>query len=222
MSIRNLALNLFTAWALLFGTTALAQKSEADDGYNVQRITLLPDNPDKGLVDDEVKSLIARYKKSGFATADVAAPVQLKTDVLSRLFPNHRFYLIGWDEHPIKGKNVSSLGFGLYYNFVVGPDNETTKLRGSGDFAEFGQFLSKNNIKIKNSEDARAVWLAFCVINQKHWHSREFKQISPTEWHLGLHDYPMAREHHYFWFQVHLDDNQTVTSAKLMLRSVVK
>lgn len=193
-----------------------------NDSWNTKRLS--PDNPDKHLVDADVASLTAGYIKSGFAKAVVAEPVQLQTGVLGRLFPNHRFYLIGWDEQPVKGKKVIGLGLGLYYNFIIGTSNEITKLSGSGNFDEYGQFLSKNNIKIKSSEDARSVWLAFCDIHQQPWHSRDLKQVSTTEWHLGLYqtDVPFRKEQFYFWYQIILGSDQKVTSAKLMSEAVLK
>lgn len=238
MNIQKLAILVFTVCALLSITTTFAQKQDpgeskppvfanggfslpwSNDSWNTKRLS--PDNPDKQLVYAEAASLIASYKKSGFATASVAEPVQLQTGVLRRLFPNHRFYLIGWNEHPVKGKRVMGLGFGIYYNFIVGTGNEITKLSGTGNFEDYGQFLSKNNVKIKNSEDARLVWLAFCDIHQRLWHSRDLKQVSATEWYLGLYqtDEPFRKEEFYFWYRIILDDNQKVTSARLMVEDV--
>jgi hypothetical protein len=103
-------------------------------------------------------------------------------------------------------------------------DNEITKLSGTGNFEGYGQFLSKNNVRIKSLDDARLVWLAFCDIHQKLWHSRDFKQVSATEWDLGLYqtDVLFRKEEFYFWYRINLDENQKVTSAKLMAKDVVE
>ncbi|MEO6906478.1 MAG: hypothetical protein ABI210_01180, partial [Abditibacteriaceae bacterium] len=152
-------INVFIACALLISTASFADAPKSDmqkpsvttilkfppyvrwqfDSWNTQR--LLADNPDKHLVDAEVASLVASYKRPGIARANVADPVQLQTDVLRYLFPTHRFYLIGWDEQTVEGKKAIGLAMGLYYAFVVGPNDEITRLE---DFKEYGDFASKN------------------------------------------------------------------------------
>jgi hypothetical protein len=240
MNILRLAIIALTMCPLFSITTDLAQESKSGepkppkfanggyslpwskDGWNIQRLGL--DNPDKQLIYAEVATLVAGYKKSGFATASVAEPVQLKTSVLRRFFPNHRFYLIGWDEHPVRGKRVMGLGFGLFYTFIIGPGNEITRLSGTGNFEDFGKFLSQNSISITSSEDARLVWLAFCDIHQKLWHSRDLKQLSATEWYLGLHqnDWLPPSDQYYFLYRITLDDKQRVTSAILRTQKTLE
>lgn len=192
------------------------------DDWNTKR--LLPGNPDKPLIDAEVAELIGRYEKSDYARANVTEPVQLQTGVLHHLFPRHRFYLIGWGEKAVEGKKAVGLAMGLYYAFIVGPNNQITRLSGFGNFEEYGQFLSKNGIRLRSAEDARELWLAFCDIHQHEWHSRDLKRISAAEWHLGLYetDEPMWERQHHYWYRVILDADQKVISAKMMFEDIKK
>ncbi len=190
------------------------------EGWNYRRFYF--DYPDKQIVDAELVSLLVGYEKSGFATAAVSLPLQLQSDAVSKLFPNYRFYSICWDESPVKGKEVLGLAFGLYYSLAIDSNGNTTKLPGPGHFEKFGEFLSINKIQIKNSEDARLLWLAFCDIYRQPWHSRNLKQISPNEWYFGFHqtNQPFATEQSRRWYQVILDDKQQVLSAKSMSETV--
>lgn len=188
----------------------------SDDGWNSRRFYF--DYPDKQIVDAEIVSLLVGYEKSGFATASIALPRRLQTDAVRQLFPNYRFYTICWSEIPVKENPVMGLGMGIYYTLAIDEKGNTTKLSGSGGFEEFGEFISKNKVRIKNSEDARILWLAFCDISQKPWHSRDLKQISPTEWNMGIYqtNEPVRIEQYRSWFQFILDDNQQVLSVKSM------
>jgi hypothetical protein len=80
-----------------------------------------------------------------------------------------------------------------------------------GNYEPFGEFLAANRVTIRSPEDAKLVWEAFCDLHQKHWKDQRAIKISDTVWHLG--DTTIGNFHYYY--QIILDADQTVVSAKL-------
>ncbi len=156
------------------------------DDWNFKSVS--PDDPNKLIVDEEVKSLVSKYEKGGFATANVADPVKLQTGATKHLFPNYGFYMIGWDEDEAAGKHVGGLAHGLHYCLAVSAQGAATRLYGMSDATGYGKFLSDNGITIKSVDDARLIWLALCDIAIVPWHSQDLMQVSPTDWHLGINE----------------------------------
>lgn len=176
-------------------------------------------NLDRKLIASEVQAVIASYHKPAYAPPNMAEPMQLKTPALTRLFPGHRFYLIGWDMVPADPKSAVPVAFGLYFTLVVPPQGEAIKLFGYGNYEDFGSLLHRNNVKLKSVEDADLIWTAFNDIHQKKWFDqRKHRQVSPTEWALS----EQQIDNYKYWYRITLDAEQGVTAAKLMSEDTKK
>ena len=176
-------------------------------------------NPDRKLIASEVQAVVSSYQKPAYAPPNMAEPMQLKTPALKRLFPKHRFYLIGWDMVAADPKSAVPIAFGLYFTLVVPPQGEAIKLFGYGNYEDFGSLLHLNGVKLKSTEDADLIWTAFNDIHQKKWFDqRKHRQISPTEWALS----EQQIDNYKYWYHITLDADQVVTAAKLMSEDTKK
>jgi hypothetical protein len=148
-------------------------------------------------------------------------PLEIKTDVLAKLCPHYHFYRLSWDElpNPENKEKIHGLAYGLYQNIVIDPQGGVQCLNvDTSNHSDTGKFLVEQKLKITTREDARDLWMAFCDLHQKFWHSRDLQQISATEWHIGLHrsidqqyDPPRIRD---FYSIVTLNPDQTVQAIQ--------
>jgi hypothetical protein len=154
-------------------------------------------------------------------TPEFYFPLEVKSDVVTRLFPNHRFFILSWNEQPSPENKEKILGLAgnLYVIIIVAPDGSIELLNDATTaYSEFFTFVIKQKLSIRSQEDARDIWMAFCDIHQHFWHSRDLQQITATQWHLGKYrsvdrfNYQVMYETAYV---IDLNPDQTLQSIKL-------
>lgn len=144
--------------------------------------------------------------------------VDVQSAAVNDLFPLLRFAAITWDErvHP-EAKNKKDIGWNYAFGLqvTIGVDRSSNQIKykfdGYGNYEPFGKLLADNQIRIRNAEDARTVWEAFCDLHFKHWKSQPAIRKSESVWHLG--DVTSDRFHYYY--EVNLDERQRVKAARL-------
>ena len=158
------------------------------------------------------RKIEASYAKDGRIRPDFGSWSELPFDTLKRLFPGLRFFTNAWLERAVPGKGrVSGLGGGEYTLVCDSKGKLVAEIYHYGNYESFGEILATNKIALRSPEDAKLVWDAFCDVHQKHWKDQPAIRVSDTVWHLG--DTTIERFHYYY--EVRLNDDQTVRSAKL-------
>lgn len=143
-------------------------------------------NPDYKFVEAEFDRIRTNYAAAKVVRPTLHVPFQVHVDAALRLFPHYRFYVLCWDEEAVDKQNPPvGMGLGLYYTLALGADGEIRRFQGTGNFEEFGKFLSDAKVALKTSEDAKLVWNAFCEIHRRDWASHPSERISEKEWRLG-------------------------------------
>jgi hypothetical protein len=177
-------------------------------------------NPDRAIIEAEIKILVSHYSRPTFEPPRVAEPMQVETPALARLFPEHRFYLIGWKivrANTPEGRRAAVPLLGLHYGLVVSPNGEPIRMH--NDYGDFGSLMKNAKVKLKSVDDAKLIWTAFHDANQKQMFEQASpRQVSPTEWDLGERQSDSRK----YWCRITLDAKQTVVSAKLMWEDVKK
>jgi len=164
---------------------------------------------------------IEKCEKGGIAKISFSPWYELPSPALKQLFPGLRFFATFWTLRPIPGKEKETIGLPseLEIALILNPDGTSLKeVYTSGNYEPFGEFLAAHKIAIRSAADAKLVWEAFCDLHLKHWKDQPAVKISDTVWHLG--DTTIDRFHYYY--EVVLDDDHVVKSAKLVAEPVNK
>jgi hypothetical protein len=162
--------------------------------------------------------ILARYEKSDYTVAEFSPWREIKADVLEKLFPDYRFFIIQWSEslHPDKTTegHIIAQGYGLSVNLVLKKDGQdATELNSFGNYEEFGQLLAKADVRLLSYDDARLIWDGFCEANMKPWKDQGIEQINDTTWDLGVISINRIR----YYYRLLLDRDGKVLSGNLQL-----
>jgi hypothetical protein len=162
--------------------------------------------------------ILKQYDDTKQAQPAFSKWVDVPSAAVKDLFPSLRFAAITWDERaPPEAKNKKDIGWNYAFGLqvTIGVDRSSNqikyKLDGYGNYEPFGKLLADSQVRIRDSEDARTVWVAFCDLHFKHWKSQPAIRKSEAVWHLG--DVTIDRFHYYY--EVNLDDRQRVKAARL-------
>lgn len=162
--------------------------------------------------------ILARYEKSDYTVSQFAQWKEIKSEILEKLFPDHRFFSIQWSEslHPDQTSeaHVIAQGYGLSVNLALKKDGkDATELNSFGNYEEFGQLLAKANVRLLNYDDARLIWDGFCEANMKPWKDQGIEQINDTTWDLGVISINGVR----YYYRLLLDRDGKVLSGNLQV-----
>jgi hypothetical protein len=109
------------------------------------------------------------------------------------LFSGWKFYGFDFSNY---AKNPSdkkkySLAFGLRSTLAVFSDSNSIKTFElyNGNTDTYGKFLKLNKIVVRDANDAKLVWGAFCEIYRKSGKDYKYEKISDNEWKLGINSF---------------------------------
>lgn len=199
----------------LFTLAAVFTLSVANAQIRQDQLTKLADSDSATpALKEWLQSVEANYKQGGVVVPTFSAWFVLSFDSLKTLFPQHRFFAISWSESAVPGKEKETLGLasGLETTLVCDAAGKTVKeLHHTGNYEAFGELLKSAKITIRTNDDAKLVWNAFCDVHQKHWQKQPAIKIDDRTWHLG----DETRDGYHYYYEVLLDADFRVTSAKL-------
>lgn len=238
---------LILAPAILVNESSCVLASEFVPWRHSKDVKVIPpDNPDRSIIDAAVKDIARAYPKPRFQPPRMAEPVQLETPALTRLFPEHRFYLLGWDEVPVdRGARLGRGYLGLYFTLAVPPAmsdvarSRPVRLDGYGygegrpswtpfppevmplGWKGFGNFRQFGNLLQRNGiklESLEDATLIWRAFCDVHVKKwiGQHRQLWPTEWVLGETVSNGFRCGYY----VTLDAEQRVTAANWVAEPV--
>lgn len=167
------------------------------------------------------QSVEGKYRQGGVVVPTFSSWFVLSFDSLKALFPHQRFFAVSWSEKAAPGKEKEAVGlaFGLEATLVCDAAGKIIKeVHHTGNYEAFGELLNASKVAIRTSDDAKLVWNAFCDIHQRHWQKQPAIKVGDKTWHLG--DITIDRFHYYY--QVLLDDESRVVSAKLHADEIKK
>jgi hypothetical protein len=167
---------------------------------------------------DFLKSIEAKSDEDVIMSID--GPVfAISSDVASKLFPEWRFYVVPFRmrKHP-KSKTRVAIAEGLYSVLGVDSRGKTFEFYGSGNYDEFGRFLASQGARLRNLDEARQIWRAYCHVHRYGAPLLEPKEVTPTRWHLGVQLGP-DRE---YYFEVRTSAEGAVQSFRLESRELRK
>jgi hypothetical protein len=180
---------------------------------------LLPvaeDDPCYEAVAVSIAGIEERYAQGKWLDAVFRPPLEIKGKAVRELFPDHRFFVLVWDEKrkplPPGTPRPSGLAVALHSSIAVDKKGTATNLgRGSG----FGDFLAETGVKISNVDDARLVWNAFCEIARQE-RKGKIEKVSDHVWRLGLTPrIPEDESSGKRYLEVHLKADFSVRSARM-------
>lgn len=190
---------------------------------------LLPvaeDDPAHRTVAREMERIKERYARFEAVDAAFSPPREIEGKALQQLFPNHRFFLLAWDEkeaQPLPAGVPRPIGLALCLNEPLAVDREGQVARLLGPiphFAPFGDFLAANGVKITAKEDGRLVWGAVCELYRLPRDGR-IEKLSDRRWRLGVvtfrprdGDRPQDGDPEKAYFGVQLNPDLSVKSAR--------
>jgi len=156
--------------------------------------SLLPvgaDDPNRKLVDAEIARIVDAGADNPVGNSLEAAG-KLDELAVRTLFPQWDFYVFKYSNYLKKGYEEAAvhLAGGLGHTLAV--DRETgaiLQLNHFGNHEAYGDLLKRAGAVLRNSEDARKIWDAFCDIHRKSWKGYAAQRISENEWRLGLYSY---------------------------------
>lgn len=153
------------------------------------------------------------YEKGGLITPIFSDWFVLSSDSIKTLFPQYHFYAVSWMEKPAPGKEAQALGLsGHETTLVYDPAGKVIgHLSHTGSYEEFGKFLAAERVAIRDADDAKLVWSAFCDLHQRHWRENPAIRIDARTWHLGCTVTDGVR----YCYEVLLDDDFRVLKARL-------
>ena len=141
---------------------------------------------------DSIQSEISRITKS-----DPNSPIGNKiekfgaidTKDANSLFPGWKFY--GFDYYNYaknpSDKNKFHLA-GLSTTLAV-YDSKPVKTFRLYNYKDYGKFLNINKTVIRDANDAKLVWGAFCEIYRMGGKDLKIEKVSDNEWKLGINSY---------------------------------
>jgi hypothetical protein len=110
------------------------------------------------------------------------------------LFPDWKFYGFDYSMYVKNNedKNKVNIAFGLGCTLAVFSNSNsisTFRFYKYGNYEEYGEFLKVNKISVRDVNNAKLIWYAFCEIHRNNWKSYEIKNVSDNEWRLGISSY---------------------------------
>jgi hypothetical protein len=165
-------------------------------------------------LNDFLKVLVAKGNKQIVFT--IKEPVyQISSDALAMLFPKWTFYIVSFTEekHP-NYKGDINIAFGLYYVVGVNDRGERVEFWAHNNHEEFGRFLASHGVRLRNADEARQIWTAYCHLHRQGWPKWEPRKEGPTLWHLGVQ---VANEREYY-YEVRTNEDGTVLSGQVQTR----
>jgi hypothetical protein len=146
--------------------------------------------------------------------ASITNAKQIRSDSLERLFPECRFFRIGYRTRKSLLWNRSSTA-GVVRQLTVAADfdrGEFVRLSREGNFEEFGELLAARNVRLTNQVEAELIWNGFRdVIGARGWNTGSHVRISETRWELNRH----AGNGGAYWYAVTTDSEGTIEAAQL-------
>lgn len=191
-------------------------KSEEDGNPgSVKPISISRDDPIQSTLLAWKKKIAQRYDASIHTRPMFGSWSEISSKSLKELFPEYRFFTISWNEAATvggKGDMHVSRAVGLYSIFAWHPEKSGwTEFYGFGNYEEYGQFLSQQQILLESEDDARLIWECFCDIHQKHWKMQGVERRGESVWHLGA----TVIDNFRYYYQIDVDKSGKVVSANL-------
>ena len=118
---------------------------------------------------------------------------KINTKDANSLFPGWKFYGFEYSLYPKNpsDRNKVSLPHSLRQTLAVLSDSNPVKTFElyNGNSDDYGKFLKINKTSIRDVNDAKIVWGAFCEIYREGWKGYKIEKASDNEWKLGIYSY---------------------------------
>ena len=145
--------------------------------------SLLPvagNDPNRKLIDAETAT-ITDTGGSNPVGNKLEASGKIDETTLRTLFPNWDFYAFLYSNYLKKGFEEAAvhLAAGLGHTLAVERGTGATlRLDHFGNHEAFGELLKRARVTLRNADDARRVWDAFCELHCKSWRGYPLQRIS--------------------------------------------
>ncbi len=155
---------------------------------NDHSVPITPSDPQWEIIQNKLDLLLDNDNNSPVGNKlDKAKRLHYQT--LDTIFPGWKFYLIRYSTYKKDGFEDAevSIAYNLGFTLAISPDaNKTIELGHYGNFEAYGKLLKEAEIVLKDEDDAKLIWEAFCFIHQKWWLNHEVKKVTDSLWHLGI------------------------------------
>lgn len=158
------------------------------------------DSPLSDVNESDVHWNIVQAEVKRITKDDPESPVGNKLEMVGRiegkairsLFPNWVFYALSYSNYKKPGfdDQPASLASGLGHTLAIAPDSRRLmRFSHYGSYVAYGHLLRETKAAIRNAEDAKLVWNAFCAIHRKAWEDHEVERVAENMWKLGIYSY---------------------------------
>ena len=138
---------------------------------------------------------------------------EIQSETLAAMFPKWTFHIVPYREerHP-DTKELVSIAGGLYFVIATNERGERVEFFGYNNHDDFGAFLASNKIRLRNNDDAKKIWTAYCHTIRHDSPTIESKKADATTWKLG---WRMVMDNREYYYEVQTLEDGTIKSGSL-------
>ena len=126
---------------------------------------------DKERLAEIVSAVESRSNVDVEVAVDPLAIYQIRSQVLTDLFPETTFVVVPWHtrKRPTSHASVVVPMFTASTFAIESDDGPAAEFPHSGHYEQFGDYLKDHHVVIRHHEEAAKIWKAFCAIHNKQW-----------------------------------------------------